>query len=337
MEKIDFRSAIARQPQMLDEARPLVALAVRQALDTDAPARRLPPVLTGIGASYYAGLTALPYWHALGLAAQCYSSGELYGASSNIADLIVAISASGRSVEPIAVLDRFKSARSIGIACEQDNPLTPHVDAMIASHCSIDSSPNTASFLGGLQVLGLLAEAMAGVDKDWSNQHEALKLVLETGQQPIEAVAGALAGKKVIDCVGNGADYGIAGYSALLLREFARIPAQSWATHNFLHGPMESNDQTTAAIIFGDGREVDLARDMAGFGITTLLFSSRADLTPAPGFHPIQLPRSDHPMVSAMAAATAAQLLIVAIAEARGFSSCTFRYRQADTKVPMGT
>lgn len=333
MEKIDFRSAIARQPQMLADARPNVAQSIARALEGNEPPRS--PILTGIGASHYAALAALPYWHRLGIPVQCVSSGELYDAEPRIADLIIAVSASGRSVEPITVLDQLSPTRTIGVACEPDNPLTPHVDAMVASHCSVDSSPNTASFLGTLQVLGMLAEALSASEGYWDGQEKALNFVLDTSRAPIEQAVTALKDKQVIDCVGNGTEYGVAGYGALLLREFARLPAQSWATHNFLHGPMESNDPTTAAIVFGDGREVDLARDMAGFGITTLLLTARTDLAPAPGFHPIPLPETDHPVVRAMAASMAIQHLVVSVAQVRGFNSCVFRYRQKDTKLSI--
>ena len=333
MEKIDFRSAIARQPQMLADARPHVNDAIARALEGMEPPRA--PMLTGIGASHYATLAALPYWHRLGIPAQCVSSGELYHADPRVADLVIAVSASGRSVEPITVLDRLSSARTIGVACEPENPLTTHVDAMVASHCSVDSSPNTASFLGTLQVLGMLAEALSESEGHWEGQEKALNLVLDTSRAPVEQAVTALKDKQVIDCVGNGTEYGVAGYGALLLREFARLPAQSWATHNFLHGPMESNDPTTAAIVFGDGREVDLARDMAEFGITTLLLTARTDLAPAPGFHPIPLPKTEHPVVRAMATSMAIQLLVVSLAQDRGFTSCVFRYRQNDTKVSI--
>lgn len=333
MEKIDFRSAIAQQPEMLEDARVHVAQAVAQALEGMPPPRA--PLLTGIGASHYAALAALPYWHSLGIPAQCVSSGELYGADPRIADLVIAVSASGRSVEPVTVLDRLASVRSVGVACERKNPLTPHVDTIVASQCSVDSSPNTASFLGTLQVLGMLAEAISGIGGHWEDLEQALNFVLKTSSASIEQATTALKGKRVIDCVGNGTEYGVAGYGALLLREFARLPAQSWATHNFLHGPMESNDETTAAIVFGDGREVELARDMAGFGITTLLLTARTDLASVPGFYPIPLPETEHPVVRAMAASMAIQLLVVGVAQDHGFSSCVFRYRQNDTKLPI--
>jgi len=333
MDKIDFRSAIAQQPEMLYAARTLIVSQIDEALALAAPRPRLPLILTGIGASYYAGLTALPYWHELGLSAHCYSSGELYSASPKIADTIIAVSASGRSVEPIAVLEKLKPARSIGLACHRDNPLAAHVASMIASHCSVDSSPNTASFVGGLQALGLLGEAMSGGQSAWSELGSALDTVLTCTRDNITSAAGSLATKRAIDCVGNGTLFGVASYGALLLREFARMIAQPWSTHNFLHGPMEPNDAATATIVLGDGREVDLARDMAGYGIQTVLLTARQDVCPTQNLQVVPLPRCQNPLFDAIAATMAIQLLVVEVAEARGFDSCVFRYRQSDTKV----
>lgn len=336
MEKVDFRSAIAKQPKMLEMARPRVTAEIEAALSKVPSSDRRAPIMTGIGASYYAALTMLPYWHQLGLNAHCYSSGELYGAAQGLADLIIAVSASGRSVEPIKALQTLKPAHSIGVACNVENPLSPYVETMVSSHCSVDSSPNTASFVGTVQALGILGESMAGVQTERYAMGAELERMTSTVQAPIREAASILSRKRSIDCVGNAGDYGVAGYGALLIREFARVSAQPWATHNFLHGPMEANDDSTAAIVIGDEREIGLATDMASYGIATVLLTSTTHVPSHKNLSICTLPSCEEPVVRAIAAATAIQMLVVELAEELGFQSCVFRYRQSDTKVGSG-
>jgi len=333
MEKIDFRSAIAKQPKMLEVARPLVTDEIGTALSRVPSRAKRAPIVTGIGASFYAALTMLPYWHQLGVPAHCYSSGELYGAAPGLADLVIAVSASGRSVEPIKVLEALKPTHSIGLACSADNPLSPHVETMVASHCTVDSSPNTASFVGTVQALAILGESMAGVQPERQALCAELERVISDLQEPVKEAASKLLPMRSIDCVGNASNCGIAGYGALLLREFARLSAQPWATHNFLHGPMEANDSSTAAVVIGDEREVELATDMAGHGITTVLLTSRTNIPSRKNLSVCRLACGEEPVVRAIATAMAVQMLAVEVAEGLGFESCVFRYRHSDTKV----
>lgn len=333
MQKTDYRSAIAQQPQMLDAARPLVSAEIgAMALDQ----RRFGNiVITGIGASYYAALAAAPYWQQLGLGAHAVSSGALYGASAGIFDLVVALSASGRSVEPIRALGTLTPKASIGVTSAgiDGNPLAPHVDAMIRTHCTVDSSPNTASFVGTVQALGLLGEHLSGRSGDWASLHNHLeRAVAET----VPGLAGILDGFescRFLDLVGNGGLFGIAGYGSLLLREFARLPAQPWNTHNFLHGPMEPNEPGTGVIVLGDERELALADDLAGRGILTLLLTSSAGIKAGPNLRVLRLPSLDNAAAGAITAAAIMQLIVVHLAGLRGFQSCVFRYPHKDTKI----
>ncbi len=123
------------------------------------------------------------------------------------------------------------------------------------------------------------------------------------------------------------------GYAALLIREAVRVAAQGWDTLNFLHGPMEPNDPRSGVILFGDGREVTLAQDLAGFGIPSVLVTARQDLADANNLVVIPVPGTGLP--GAILQAIPAQLLIADLAEAAGLPVCNFRYRQTDTKLPL--
>ena len=332
MEKVDFRDAIAAQPAMLDRCRDAVQDQVAAAC-----AREIPEgcaLVTGIGASHYAALSAVSHWRHQGLPAMAVCSSELYGAAPGLGRLMIALSASGRSVEPIEALKHVRPTCAFGISSENGVPLEAHVDALVTTGCSIDSSPNTASFVGTLQALGVLGDRLGGARTDWDRLSGQMENAIAAATPALERATEMLGERVSIDLVGSQSMFGIAGYGALLLREFPRISAQSWATHNFLHGPMEPNDTRTAVVIFGDGREVPLASSLAGYGIATVLVTSNASITDSENLCVVRLPEIGHGIVAAMTVASVAQLIVGELAAVRGFTSCNFRYRQTDTKIP---
>jgi fructoselysine-6-P-deglycase FrlB-like protein len=156
--------------------------------------------------------------------------------------------------------------------------------------------------------------------------------VLETTRAQADKAARMLFGKTSIDCVGAGTAYGTAGYAALLIREAARVAAQDWDTLNFLHGPMEPNDGSTGVLLFGDGREVTLAQDLAGFGIPSVLVTTRSDIADADNLVVISVPDFGSQIGNAVLQALPVQLFIATLSEEAGLPVCNFRYRQTDTK-----
>ncbi len=292
--------------------------------------------MTGIGASHYAALCAVSHWRHQGLPAMAVCSGELFGAAPGLGRLMVALSASGRSVEPIEAIKHVRPSFAIGVSNETGVPLEDHVDALVATGCSIDSSPNTASFVGTLQALGLLGDRLGDARTDWDRFSDRMENAIAAATPALERVTEMLRDRTSIDLVGSQCMFGIAGYAALLLREFPRLSAQSWATHNFLHGPMEPNDIHTAVVIFGDGREVPLASCLAGYGIATVLVTTNASIADRDHLCVVRLPDIGHGIVAAMSVASVAQLMVAELAAVRGFTSCNFRYRQTDTKILPG-
>ena len=83
---------------------------------------------------------------------------------------------------------------------------------------------------------------------------------------------------------------------------------------------------------FGDGREVKLAVDLAGFGIPSVLITTRTDVKDADNLVVITVPEFSTAIGNAILQAIPAQLLIATLSEDVGLPVCNFRYRQTDTK-----
>jgi glucosamine--fructose-6-phosphate aminotransferase (isomerizing) len=331
-DKVPYREAIALQPASLEACRKAVGSRL-QDLDA-APLGFGTIVLHGIGASLYAAVAAAAHMRAQGLRAFALPSTDLYDASVDPGDAYIAFSASGRSIEPARAMELRPHSASYGIAKAADTPLGKVVRHMIATDSGIDSSPNTTSYLGSLFTAALLSDKMSGKSGgDWPALPDRAKALLHAVGAQADKAAALLRGKTSIDCVGVGSARGTAGYTALLIREAARMAAQNWDTLNFLHGPMEPNDGNTGVILFGDGREVPLAKDLAGFGISAVLVTSRTDIADAGNLVVISVPAFAPGLGDAILQAIPAQLLIARLAEDVGLPVCNFRYRQTDTKI----
>ncbi|MEH6774535.1 MAG: glucosamine--fructose-6-phosphate aminotransferase, partial [Cereibacter changlensis] len=121
--------------------------------------------------------------------------------------------------------------------------------------------------------------------------------------------------------------------ASLLIREAARIPASAYDTRHYLHGPMEAMDATTGVVLFGDGREVEIARELDRIGCPTLLVTSRDDIDDGAALTVIRVARFDNLILQALVDIFPAQLLAAGLSDAAGLTDVKFRYRQSDTKI----
>jgi glutamine---fructose-6-phosphate transaminase (isomerizing) len=333
-DKVSYQSAITLQPEALRQSRTSIDAALRAA--DLAPLARGTVLLTAIGASLYTAYAGAAQMRRQGIRAFALPATDLQDPQIDLAEAYVAISASGRSVEPAKAMEIRPKVATYGVAKAADCPLAKVVRTMIPTGSGPDSSPNVTSYTGSLLALGLLADRIGlPSGTHWATLPDKADALLRAMADPIERAVALLAERAAIDCVGQGAAFGTAGYAALMLREASRIVAQSWDTLNFLHGPMEPHDRRTGVILFGDGREVQLARDLADFGIPSVLMTHRVDITETPGLVVIPMPSGGSGLADAILHAIPAQLLASGLAEAAGLPECNFRYRQSDTKLAM--
>ena len=144
-------------------------------------------------------------------------------------------------------------------------------------------------------------------------------------------LADRFAGLRAVDAIGMGFSEGSAGYAALLVREATRVPSAWFDTRQYLHGPVEAAEPGVGAVVFGDGREVDLARDLVAYGATVLLVTAE-EVGPAERLEVFRVPEIAGP-VRAILEAVPAQVLAGAVAGAQGLSPGEFRREQADAKL----
>lgn len=147
----------------------------------------------------------------------------------------------------------------------------------------------------------------------------------------LDAVAERLARSRTVDVVGHGAHFGSAGEMALMIREACRLPSGCYDTYEYLHGPMEWLDEHGACIIFGSGREIELAEFVASTGAATVLVTQSQEQI-APAVHVINIPQLGIAAAAVLETLPMHQLLRQ-VAAIRDLTIDGFRYQQDDRKV----
>jgi glucosamine--fructose-6-phosphate aminotransferase (isomerizing) len=158
--------------------------------------------------------------------------------------LVIGVSQSGQGPDICAVVRDAsrQGARTLSFTNDPGSPLAK------ASHHVVDLGAEkeqavaaTKTYTAELAGLALLAAQWAGkgpVLKQLQNLPAVMARVLDDSQKPVKQVAGGL--KKLSSCVvlGRGFQLGNTHEIALKMKECASVPALSYSTADFQHGPI---------------------------------------------------------------------------------------------------
>lgn len=315
-----------------------------------APWRNRRLAITGMGASTNAITAVLPgYWSA-GLTAFGWLGSELERAGQAAgADAVIAVSQTGQSAEIFSALRHLPNGCPRLVVTDiEDSPIGRLADATIPLALLEDSKVRTLGYTGTVQALLLLRDALAPAAApatDWDQLADELERILPSATELAVELLPALRGVTAFDVVGSGIHAGTAAQGALLLREVCKLPAASYETYQYLHGPIEAAAPGRALIAIGGARETRLAESMAAVGATVLLITEAGPVGVAGGppmtafgLPPVSVAAgSAGPGASDLAQAVLAilplQTIIGLLAEDLGCADGEFLHHQDDTKV----
>jgi glutamine---fructose-6-phosphate transaminase (isomerizing) len=331
---VAYLEDIVDQPQNLARSREVFAQALQSA-DLSAFIGSGPLVLTGMGSSCFAAMPASHALRAAGRPAFALSATELLEPGGNLLGAAyVGISQSGKSAETVEGLSRVSAPR-LSITNDGSGPLADLADVALPLGSARDTAIATLTYTAMLSATAALANSLgAPLDFDWSRLPTLVSQTLEENAPAANEAAELFANMDVLDCVARGSSLASAAESALLLREAVRIPAAYMDTLQYLHGPLEVAESGRGCIVFGSGREVRLAEDLASYGMTVLLITE-ASVEPTRNllvFRMPEMPDTLAPIVQILPV----QLLTYRMARYRGLSADGFRHEQDDTKLEIG-
>jgi len=329
--RISFVEGQDGQPEALAR----IVTHVRRALaatDSDVLRGAKRPLFTGIGASFAALAVPVEVLRAAGVATQRVLSSEIADCASGFdADVLIGVSQSGRSSETIAAFEAMNQVARVAVLNVVPSPLAELSALVVDLGNEPDSYASTSGFTGTVIALDLIAGAIAGRTVDpWTDIAELATAARDAALAAVSPLSERAAACVAADYVASGASRASAEEGALLLREVARIPAAASATRNYLHGEMESAGQTLH-VVFGDGREVELARTLSGAGHLTLLVTSDAAASSSADLGVVRLPTVPA-SVRVVLETVVTQVLAGALADVREVPIEAFVFANDDTK-----
>jgi fructoselysine-6-P-deglycase FrlB-like protein len=330
VDSLPFRQGIDAQPAALAKSRVAVSASLRNLPDLGSGM----VALVGIGASARAALSAAIGWRHAGLNAFPVSAPELSAAGPGSADVVVAISLSGRSAETVSAVRALKGIPTVGVTNDPGSPLADAVHTVLDLGCGKDSRASTVGYTSTLQALGLIGDYWSSHDSDWAALPDLVAGALEVNKTAVETAAQNLRDAVAVDVIAGAQSLASAGEGALLLREGARLFTSAHETRDYLHGPIEALEPArVGCVVIGDGREVELASTTSLQGCPTLLVTSLGGPRPVDHLTVARLPGIAG-LPAIVLEVLPLQQLTSALALARGLTVESFRHHQDDTKLP---
>ncbi len=359
-----FLAEIARQPATIRGTADAVAFGQRGALRRIAAEVGARPriVFSGMGASYFVGYAPVTTLAASGGAACHIDAAELLhfrlpavGGDT----VLVLISQSGESAEPVALAQRLRARRRserplvVSMTNGMSNRLAELADVRLDVEAGDEVGPSTVTFAASVVASAAVARSIAGgvavtsggrAARDRSDRalDRALDALTEQAERAARAAARLLTadptepaavyarwfgGRSALVTLGRGAARAASEMGALVLKEAARLPAEALATAQFRHGPLELAGPGSAAFVVATepataALDRRLARELASLGSAVLLASR--DTADAGGAEVVRLGRLD-PSLAPAVAVIPMQLLAWRLSSERGFDPTRLR------------
>jgi len=269
-------------------------------------------VFTGLGSSRYAALTASSEARRLGIPAWPELSSSRALTPPTEGQVLVAISASGRTGETVEAARRYRAGggRVIAVTNEPGSPLAREVDHVLPLLAGAEyAGIATRTFRATSAVCAIVIRRW--VDPEWAVESlrptvVRLETVMAARDGWLPAAVELFEGRMVIDVLGNDADAALVHQAALMLREAPRQPAVPHDTADWLHTAVYLALPDHRALLFSgsdsDAEVVDTIRRRGGETVVVGAPIDGAALT-------IELPDSEGPFERAIVASVVAEIL----------------------------
>ena len=261
-------------------------------------ARRV--LVTGLGSSRFAGMTAVAAMRAAGLEAWTEPAASEAPTRPSAETVVFAVSASGSTPEVVEAIRRHRSTGAVvGVTNRPDSPVATEADLVLPLLAGEEhAGVSTRTYGATLAVLGLAAGRLGAVGPTVEELREAVAALrrLHRGRGPsIARAADLLDGAPSIDVIAGSRRPGSASQGALLLREGPRLTAQAHDTTDWAHVAVYTALPGHRAVLFGgSAADEDVIRTVARRGGETLVIGERLvgaartiGVPLAPAAHPI--------------------------------------------------
>ena len=283
---------ILKQPAQLTASLCHMLGAGKHALDEAAAALRSAKsvLITGIGASWHAGMAMQAELLAAGFPALLVDASELlHFAEVPEGATLVLLSRSGESTEIVQLVQKWRArcASIISITNQPDSLLAQSSDIVLNTSTDFDHAVSISTYSAIAQAGVLLALEATG--------HSALQVQAELLQSIADAATAIPRWRETIERSGwlgegnettyfmaRGASLASCHEARLLWEEAAKKPATALTAGGFRHGPQEIVREGLRVGIWIDAnrmraQDIDLARDLRKLGARVLLIGQQLE------------------------------------------------------------
>jgi glucosamine--fructose-6-phosphate aminotransferase (isomerizing) len=247
-------------------------------------------VITGIGASWHAGMVMQAHLLSCGFPAQLIDASELlhFGDVPHGATVVM-LSRSGQSTEIVQLVEkcRKRSATIIAITNQPDSPLAQGSDIVLNTNTDFDHAVSISTYSAVALSGALLAFEATGVRAETTQDDLSRALVGAAAAIPewritIERSGWLGDGTGFTYFLARGAGLASCHEARLLWEEAAKKPATALSSGGFRHGPQEIVREGLCAGIWISAdcmrsQDLELARDLRKLGARVLLVGQRLE------------------------------------------------------------
>ncbi len=348
-----FLKEIHEQPQAVrDTAQWLASQQGRSALDEVYQlwkGGRKDILLTGMGSSYFVGISAATMLNARGIKASAVNTAELLHyqmASIGNETLLVCISQSGESYEVVALLEKLsREIPVVAISNEPGSTLARRAQecgVLLECHSGEELMTSTKTFINCHQVLCALVARLCGADavmqSVWEKVASDIQSIIDSREQWLTECRRVMDIPDFVQLIGRGPVMDSVCQSALMFMEASHTPASYLTGGDFRHGPMETVGTSFVAVVMTHSDSATYAQasrlvdDILSFGGRVILVSDREHVNAHENLCCITVPSASssyYPMLSVIPL----QFIVDDLAARKGFTAGDFSHGQKVTAI----
>jgi glucosamine--fructose-6-phosphate aminotransferase (isomerizing) len=254
--------------------------------------RQQPIIISGIGASWHAGMAMQAELMANGWPAVLMDASELlHSAKVPHRATVVLLSRSGKSTEIVQLVEkcRASSAAMIAITNAMDSPLARGADIALDTHTEFDHAVSVTTY-SAIALAGVLLAAEATgrsamqVQTEITEALKASEEMIPEWRKTIERSDWLGDGHGATYFLARGASQASCHEARLLWEEAAKKPATALTSSGFRHGPQEIVRAELRVGMWIDAEcmrseDLTLARDLRKLGARILLIGQAVEVS----------------------------------------------------------
>ncbi|MHB0938031.1 MAG: SIS domain-containing protein [Armatimonadota bacterium] len=297
-------------------------------------------IFTGMGTSEFAPELILAELGQPGIDASTVDAGEWLHYPRFERGMVVLISQSGESVETRKLAEHLfaKGKSLLGVTNAPESTIARVSEQVLLLHAGDETAISTKTYVNTLAVLFLMLQAVKGEDhvQRGLDRLQALAQVMDqVDQAQIEKAAERIADRGAIYFIGRGPAMPAVKQAALTFAEGTRSFTCALTAGAFRHGPFELAGDGHRAVLFIPRGAMQhqlrlMAVEMADLGSHVVAIADHDADLPDRRTAVIRVPDAGEDLFP-LAAATAQELLLDAVARRRGVLAGLFRYGEKVT------